>query len=42
MPNLAKLDYIDRVNRAIDYVMRNLLPVYHVPAMSFSGATDGS
>jgi AraC family transcriptional regulator len=24
LPNLAKIDYVDRVNRAIDYVMRNL------------------
>jgi AraC-like DNA-binding protein len=24
LPNLAKFDYVDRVNRAVDYVMRNL------------------
>jgi len=24
LPNLANLDYVDRVNRAVDYVMRNL------------------
>jgi len=24
LPDLAKVDYVDRINRAIDHVMRNL------------------
>lgn len=24
LPNLANLDYVDRINRAVDYVTRNL------------------